>query len=229
MTGGMEVLQEVLRSLPPGRAIDVASGQGGFAAAIAGRSEDADIVVAADLKPVKHPGTVPAAMDARRLAFRDSAFAVAGISNSLHHMPEPLEVLHEMARVLRPGGMIVVREMFRGGDQLPSQDTHNLMHDWWGAVDRSMGVVHDPVYPLEELRELLRSTIFEGWVFREFEFIGDPFHPDTASRIEAAWKTYMERAAGSEELLEQGREVHRHFENHGFSGARALAACARKP
>ncbi|HPF31713.1 MAG TPA: class I SAM-dependent methyltransferase [Candidatus Sabulitectum sp.] len=229
MAGGMEILQEVLRGLPPGRAIDVASGQGGFAGAMAGRSEDADIVVAADLKPGFLTGTVPAAMDARMLAFRDGTFSVAGISNSLHHLPYPLEVLGEMARVLRSGGKIVVREMFRGGDQLPSQETHNLMHDWWGAVDRSMGVVHHPVYTLEELRTLLRSTVFQDWEFREFEVIGDPFHPDVIDRIESAWNTYMERAAGNEELMERGREVHRHFLSHGFSGARALVACAGKP
>jgi ubiquinone/menaquinone biosynthesis C-methylase UbiE len=51
--------------------------------------------------------------DAKTLPFADDAFD-AGISNSiLHHLPEPAGPLAEMARVVRPGGVLFVRDLLR--------------------------------------------------------------------------------------------------------------------
>ena len=55
--------------------------------------------------------------DAKRIAFDDGAFA-AVISNSIvHHIPEPRCVLAEMDRVVRPGGLLFVRDLLRPFDQ----------------------------------------------------------------------------------------------------------------
>jgi ubiquinone/menaquinone biosynthesis C-methylase UbiE len=51
--------------------------------------------------------------DAKTLPFADGAFDAA-ISNSiLHHLPEPAGPLAEMARVIRPGGVLFVRDLLR--------------------------------------------------------------------------------------------------------------------
>jgi ubiquinone/menaquinone biosynthesis C-methylase UbiE len=52
-------------------------------------------------------------IDAKQLPFTAGHFAGA-ISNSIvHHIPEPLAVLAEMARVTRPGGLLLVRDLAR--------------------------------------------------------------------------------------------------------------------
>jgi ubiquinone/menaquinone biosynthesis C-methylase UbiE len=55
-------------------------------------------------------------IDAKGLPYADGRFAVV-ISNSIvHHIPEPKFVLAEMWRVLAPGGLIFIRDLFRPVD-----------------------------------------------------------------------------------------------------------------
>lgn len=59
-------------------------------------------------------GAVPAARlavaDAGALPFRDGAFASVLVRDVLHHLPDPRRAAAEAARVLRPGGTLVVVE-----------------------------------------------------------------------------------------------------------------------
>jgi ubiquinone/menaquinone biosynthesis C-methylase UbiE len=52
-------------------------------------------------------------VDAKRLLFADGMFDVT-ISNSIvHHIPEPIMVLREAARVTRAGGLLFFRDLMR--------------------------------------------------------------------------------------------------------------------
>ena len=56
-------------------------------------------------------------VDAKKMPFHDGSFA-AVISNSIvHHIPEPAGVVAEMARVLRRGGFLFVRDLLRPADE----------------------------------------------------------------------------------------------------------------
>lgn len=55
-------------------------------------------------------------VDAKGLPYADASFD-AVISNSIvHHIPQPIRVLREMLRVLRPGGLLFVRDLLRPPD-----------------------------------------------------------------------------------------------------------------
>ena len=67
-----------------------------------------------------------ARMDAKALDVQPASFDLV-ISNSLaHHLPEPLGLFREIARVTRPGGAILVRDLIR-------PETHD---DAWAIVNR---------------------------------------------------------------------------------------------
>jgi ubiquinone/menaquinone biosynthesis C-methylase UbiE len=52
-------------------------------------------------------------IDAKEMPYPDHSFDWV-ISNSIiHHIPEPLDSLREMLRVLRPGGLLFVRDLLR--------------------------------------------------------------------------------------------------------------------
>ena len=56
---------------------------------------------------------LPVFSDAKRLAVQDQICDVV-ISNSIvHHIPEPHDVFREMRRVVRPGGILFVRDLMR--------------------------------------------------------------------------------------------------------------------
>ena len=59
--------------------------------------------------------------DAKGLRWPDATFT-AVVSNSIvHHIPEPLPVLREMLRVLRPSGWLFVRDLVRPADDAAVQ------------------------------------------------------------------------------------------------------------
>ena len=54
--------------------------------------------------------------DIRALPWPDGAFSIVVTRFSLHHLPDPLAAVREMARVCRPGGRIVVVDMYASED-----------------------------------------------------------------------------------------------------------------
>jgi ubiquinone/menaquinone biosynthesis C-methylase UbiE len=52
-------------------------------------------------------------VDAKRMPFADGMFDVVMSNSIIHHIPEPLAVLREAARVLKPGGLLFFRDLLR--------------------------------------------------------------------------------------------------------------------
>src|ERR1041385_6577988 len=59
--------------------------------------------------------------DAKKMPFATATFD-AVISNSIvHHIPEPFAVFAEMTRVVKPGGLLFVRDLLRPADEATRQ------------------------------------------------------------------------------------------------------------
>lgn len=96
---------------PIGRLLDVGGGSGRAAAAVTG--PDVTVVDASRrmLRRARRGRGVDAmAGDARRLPVRDGAVDAAMIVDALHHFPDRDAAIADVARVLAPGGVLVVRE-----------------------------------------------------------------------------------------------------------------------
>jgi ubiquinone/menaquinone biosynthesis C-methylase UbiE len=51
--------------------------------------------------------------DAKRIPFPDRSFDAVMSNSIVHHIPEPFTVLAEMRRVVKPGGLLFVRDLLR--------------------------------------------------------------------------------------------------------------------
>ena len=55
--------------------------------------------------------------DAKGLDFEDGSFDVVFSNTILHHIPDPRSLLREARRVLRPGGVLLIRDLMRPADE----------------------------------------------------------------------------------------------------------------
>lgn len=232
-------LEAILGKLPGGTVLDVATGAGNFAATMEHSFKSCTQITAIDStmsslelisKRIESEVIIPVAMNGNLLAFKKDTFNTVAISNSLHHLNKPDEVLQEMLRTLCPGGHFIIMEMFRDGDQTKAQLTHSMLHNWWAAVDSRNGIVHNPVFTQAELKQLAESIGLSGL---EFHFVdhtsGDPFAPELTEYLNKALDAYEKRTNGIPELIEQGKKARTHLDKNGFTGSRALLAVGVKP
>lgn len=235
---------EILGSLPAGRVLDVATGPGGFIhfllAGLPGYQEIIGIDSAERMAApfaqafADQPNIRFRVMDARRLEFMDEAFDLVCISNSLHHFPAepasegPAAVLAEMLRVLRPGGHLLVSEMYRD-NQTETQQTHVELHHWWGAVDAANGIVHRETYTRQELVYLVAGLGLTGLTLYDLaDSSEDPRSPELIAELAPVFDRYIQRAAGHPELQQRGEELRQRVAEIGFHSATTLVALARK-
>lgn len=125
--------------VPPGvRVVDVGTGSGALLPLLAGCGAEVTAVdhsatllerarrrcLAAGAKGIRFQQA-----DARALPFPDGRFDVAYTSMVLHHLPQPQEAVTELARVVRPGGRVVVVEFSRHNLGWMREE---LAHRWLG-------------------------------------------------------------------------------------------------
>ena len=56
-------------------------------------------------------------VDAKRMPFADGTFDAVMSNSIVHHIPEPFAVFAEMTRVVKPGGVLFVRDLLRPMDE----------------------------------------------------------------------------------------------------------------
>lgn len=229
-----DAFEELLASFSVERVLDVATGRGHFLEWVMETVKSAGMAVAVDdqisaLASIQRNnaenGMLPAQMDGVRLAFCDEAFDLACISHSLHHIPDPQGCLREMARVLQPGGMLLVREMYADRQQGPQQ-THVDLHHWWAAVDTARGVSHRETYPRDDLAALFLNLELPR--VRMFDFAasdGDPQDPALIDQLDGIIDRYRDMANSLEdgsELGRRGEELRERVHRIGFQSAAQL-------
>jgi ubiquinone/menaquinone biosynthesis C-methylase UbiE len=105
----------------------------------------------------KYPDVLFAEMNGENLAFADKSFDLASISMALHHLPDILSALKEMQRVVKPGGWIIVNELF--SDNLNrAQEVHKIFHHFRSKIDRLTGTFHQETFKKDEILQMVKMA-----------------------------------------------------------------------
>ncbi len=81
------------------------------------------------------------------LPFADGAFDRVACRTAAHHFADPVSAVREMARVLKPGGLLLLADTVAPEDELVS--------DWMNAVEKRRDPSHQRNLPPSEWRQVL--------------------------------------------------------------------------
>ena len=126
----------LLKLLPPMRIADIGAGEGTLSLLLAQRAENV-IGIDNSEKMVEYAAGVAKRSRVRNVEFRlgdleelpipDASVDLALFSQSLHHAIHPQKAVHEAARILKPGGRIVILDLQRHA----FEEARELYADVW--------------------------------------------------------------------------------------------------
>ena len=196
-------IENALHDISGGRLLDVATGGGAFIATLIGSLQDYTEIVGIDTRETpwevedsvfKRDHITYQMMDARAMTFADASFDTVTTANSLHHMADPQRALAEMMRVLKPGGHLIVREMYRD-HQTEEQLTHVYLHHWWGGIDRALGVSHSETYTRQTVLDWIEALALRHLSVLDYaDLDSDPHDEATVAARHAQIARYLDLA-----------------------------------
>ena len=165
-------------------------------------------------------------MNLEKLDFDDDSFDTVTMSSSLHHLEHPDKVFGELQRVLKPGGRLVLTEMYKDGEQSEAQQTHTLIHHWIASIDRLAGVYHQETLNKDEIIALTKKFKLKKTELMDYYIPVD--NPKTNRNCETLVRncndtmTRLESMPDSGELAEEGRILIQRINDIGCASASRL-------
>lgn len=228
----MNSLKEYLKDKDGGAILDVATGHGDFLKYICDNFKSYSKAVGADISTERlekarerYPDFIFEANEVDKLNYADNSFDTVSISHSLHHLREPRIILEEMKRVLKPGGLFIVCEVFQTTEnEKPNSQRH--LHHYWAKTDQLKGVAHFETYTPDQIKEIT--------AFLNLKELDSFIEPEEASEEELNQATAMmikhtgqiaadlKEAGEHLELAEYGEELVERFKEQGVTFEDAL-------
>lgn len=172
----MEQLVKYFRNIEVQNVLDVGTGTGDFLVVLEEAFTKAKITgVDPNIESIKQAKSLFPEVDFKKMSaedlnFKSNSFDLISISMALHHLPEIEKAFTEILRVLKPGGWIIVSELF--SDNLnPAQEVHKMFHHFRSKTDRILGVSHNETFPKNEILEMLKKAGID--IQYHFEFNKD--------------------------------------------------------
>ncbi|WP_319479664.1 class I SAM-dependent methyltransferase [uncultured Draconibacterium sp.] len=168
-------------------------------------------------------------MTGEQLDFPDSTFDAASISMAMHHLPDVQQTFNEMKRVVKPGGWLIVNELF--GDNLnPAQEVHKSMHHFRSTIDRLNGVCHNETFTRAEILEQVKKAGLEiCTAFNQEKDRVEPSTEDISERKDQLIKILSQIKDKPEyhELKKQILQIEKALKHHGFQMATRVVVIAK--
>ncbi len=156
--------------------VDLGTGTALIPLELLSRSVDIASILACDLAAemlklaksnlLRHPQgnkAVPVYCDAKQLPIEDRSCDVLMSNSIVHHIPDPIRVFREMKRVLRPGGLLFVRDLMRPGS---ADEVERIVETYAGNENEFQQQMFrqslHAALTVEEVRQLLLNSGFDA-------------------------------------------------------------------
>lgn len=146
--------------------MDAGTGTGALAFALAphvrevvGVDSSSELLAEARVRAAAFPNVTFVEGDATGLALDSGSFDLAGCARTLHHVHRPELVVAELARVTRPGGLVLVIDQIAPVDPLVAVELDRF--------ERARDTTHERLLPDMDIRMLLEAN---GLVVLRTEF-----------------------------------------------------------
>lgn len=172
-------------------------------------------------------------MDLEALDLEDASFDLVTLSNSLHHLEHPDRIFAELLRVLKPGGRLLVNEMYRDGEQSEAQKTHILMHHWHAAIDQRNGIHHRETLSREEIQAIFGKLKLRRVEVKDYYIPTD--NPKDARQCDSLKHNCLqtlkrlENQEDAEDLINEGKKLLERIDKVGCASCSSLLLTGIKP
>ena len=237
----MNVFRESFSDLAGGRVLDAATGEGGFIGVlhkylksyteIFGIDTSGRVIKIAQRKN-ENQKVQFVQMNAGQIGFEEASFDTVSIAVSLHHLENVRQVLGEMKRVLKPGGMFIICEMHRDG-MTEAQFNAIRIHHWAAEVDAALGTLHDRTFARAEILDYIDGLELYDVITRDIQDIdADPLDDETVRSVGSYIDKYLQRAgqiSTGEMLIQRGEELRKSLQDKGVQREPVLVVIGKKP
>lgn len=196
-------IAQIVARYTPADVLEVGCGMGHFAARVGDLLSGARYT-AIDQSPrmvelTRNRGVDAWLGDVQQLEFPDASFDVVVANWMLYHVPDLDSALREIARVLRPGGVLIAATM--GGDMhhelwnlvdaddatpelsFSAASGREVLERWFETVDR-IELHGATVFPThDDVIDYVRSTMTRGHLADQFHDLPEPFRASTTNCV----------------------------------------------
>ncbi|UCG62312.1 MAG: methyltransferase domain-containing protein [Candidatus Zixiibacteriota bacterium] len=229
----MDPIIDRLKQANGGKILDVATSHGDFLRLLVNAFGQYSEAIGVDMAPDRiekareksDAGFRFEVMSAEQLEFPDDHFDTVAIRHSLHHLENVGAVLAEMKRVLKPGGLFIVCEVFQSPETL-RENSQRHIHHWWAAVDRALGVPHFETFTRAEILALVDPLkLKEKDIFEHLDDFDQADSHEIVKQLITISSDCIERLTannGPQKLIDKGNELIERFSRLGFTDEKVV-------
>jgi len=215
---GVLEIRDRMSSISGGRVLDVGTQYGSFISVMMKSMKDYEAFVGIDIsednlekarETITEDSVEFELMNAEELTFDDSSFDTVCMSHSLHHLENVDDVLGEMMRVLKPGGRLILQEIFSDKDQSEAQMTEILTHHMDAKIDRMDGIPHYDTLTRQQIKDIVNGLGMSSVEVFETAWGMNCLHFDKAQQCEDPKSDYNMKH-GREEIEDVLRRAKEH-------------------
>lgn len=165
----MHALEDYLQTHDCGDILDIACGGGAFTRRLVDAAKSHASVTGLDLNAnvregflenMAEPNTRFVVGGVGEYLTGDDRFDTISISNALHHVEHIGDVLRDLRRITRPGGVVIINEMYSDG-LTPPQQVQRDLHAMIATMHQTMGEHHRAAFTRAEIDALVSGAGLE--------------------------------------------------------------------